>query len=118
MEQKGFTMIELLVVIVILGVLSLIIYPVINRQMNKSKNDLYESQIKMITTAARNWGADNLGSLPSNDGEQINVTLGALQTLGYIEEKLINPKTKKEFDENIIITIKLENNSLKYSVGL
>jgi len=118
MKQKGFTMIELLVVIVILGLLAVIIYPVINRQINRSKENLYKAQIEIIEKGARNWGADNFSKLPIANGSQVTVTLGDLETEGYIENNLINPKTKEQFSKDIIITVKMEGNSLNYTVGV
>lgn len=42
--KRGFTLIELIGVIVILGILTLIIYPIVNSVFNESRNNLSESQ--------------------------------------------------------------------------
>ncbi len=118
MKQKGFTLVELLGVIVILGVLATIIYPIVNKKIHQSKDTLYESQIDTIETGARNWGADHLANLPTTEGATVTITLLELQDLGYVPDKLENPKTGEEFSPNIVITIRMIQNSLEYEVGV
>lgn len=116
MKQKGFTLVELLGVIVILGLLATIIYPVINKKIKTSKQELYKTQIHTIESGARNWGADHIGTLPINEGETVIVTLSELQNQGYVAENLENPKTGEPFSPDTTITIKMTHNSLEYEV--
>ena len=60
MNKKAFTLIELLAVITILALLTLIAVPAISKQMDNSKETLYNNQLKNIEESARAWGADNL----------------------------------------------------------
>ena len=116
MKQKGFSLVELLGVIVILGILATIIYPIVNKKINASKEDLYTSQIDLIETGARNWGAEHLGELPTYEGESVRITLLELQNEGYVPEKLENPKTGEMFPSDIAVIIRMEQNSLEYQV--
>ena len=45
--KKGFTLAELLAVIVILGLLALIAVPVVLNKIKSTKEDLYNNQIEM-----------------------------------------------------------------------
>lgn len=47
-NKKGFTLVELLAVIVILGVLLMIAVPAIQNVIKKSKKNAFESQAKLI----------------------------------------------------------------------
>lgn len=118
MKQKGFTLVEILAVLVILALLATIIYPVVNTNIKKSKQKLYEAQIENILNAARNYASENIALLPTNDGESLEppITLGFLEEKGYIEENLENPKTGEKFDKNLKITITNKKGVLNYEV--
>ena len=85
MRQKGFTLVELLAVIIILGVISLIVIPTVNGVLKKQKNKLYEKQVNTIENATIGWGAENTSSLPNLD-ESIYVSLDDLVKGGYLKK--------------------------------
>lgn len=114
--RKGFTLVEMLAVLSILAIIALLVVPIIGREMNASKEDLYKRQVQTIEEGARNWGTDHLGELPSVDGESISVTLKTLQDGGYIKKKLKNPKTRKEFASSLEVEILFKNNQYAYRV--
>ena len=39
MNKKGFTLVELLAVLVVLGIVALVCYPIVTKTINNSKND-------------------------------------------------------------------------------
>ncbi len=110
--KKGFTLVELLGVIVILAVISMIAVPLIDRSINESDEDLYNTQMNQILKAAKNYYAENLEKLNSV-GETCNdecnsdccVTLGALQKGGYLPTEVDNPKTGETFKPNEIVVL-------------
>ena len=114
--KKGFTLAELLGVIIILALLSMIAVPAITTSLNKQKKSLCTTQISYMISAAKNWGADHLLQLP-DEGETLTISLSELIKQGYIQGdkdatteedklKIINPNTKDYFepDPTIIIT--------------
>lgn len=100
--KKGFTLVELLVVIVILGLLSLVAYPSIIKIINDSKESAYESQIKIIEKIAKEWAVTNPIELPKineNNGtcscnpEIKCIKIENLKTSGYLsDDDIKNPK--------------------------
>ena len=56
---KGFTLVELLAVIVILSLLLLLAVTTVSSQFKNSKDDLYDTQLNNIKLAAEMWGSDN-----------------------------------------------------------
>lgn len=58
-NKKGFTLVELLAVIVILGVLTAIAVPSVIGISKKIKQNMWESKVKTIEVAAELWADDN-----------------------------------------------------------
>ena len=59
MDNRGFTLIEVLAVIFILGVIALITVPTITNVISKNKDDNYENLKKSIVSAAKVYMSDN-----------------------------------------------------------
>ena len=115
MRNKGFTLAELLAVIVILGLVAVIAVPAVTKTLGGTKSELCEDQLKNIKEAARLYGSDHMLELPDNEGETKTITLKDLQMGGYIKENLENPKNKQEINSGLTITItKQGQNKWKY----
>ena len=110
MKKNGFTLIELMAVITILVILSLIIVPIVDKNVKRSKDEMYDVQIENIRLAGINYYTDNITLRPKN-GESTSISLSDLIDSDYIGS-VVNPKTGKEFSENIMV--KVTNNSGKY----
>ena len=104
MNRKGFTLVELLAVIIILSLLALIASTTITKLVTASKSELYNTQIELIKVAARTWGEENIDKLPDN-GECKYLTLKDLKAYGILDKNIINPKTNKEFSNNMNIKV-------------
>ena len=64
--MKGFSLIELLVVLVILGLLGGLVGPRLFTQVDSSRVDVAETQIRMLKTALQTYRLD-VGAYPSNE---------------------------------------------------
>lgn len=112
-EKNGFTLLELMAVIVVLALLTLIIYPPIESALIKSRNQSYEAQISEIEEGAKNWAADHVTELPDEDNS-IKVTIKTLEDGGYIAEDLIDPRYNKPLDKNKAVIITNVGNQYQY----
>lgn len=81
--KKGFTLVELLAVIVILGLIALIVYPSIGSVIHDSKEKAYNEQINVIIKAAKTYALDHAKDIPDNGSEKA-VTVATLVSEGYI----------------------------------
>lgn len=117
MKKQGFTLVELLAVIVILGLIALVSVPAITGIIKSGKEDLADSQKDTIEMAAKNWASDttNVMKLPSSDGGVICVTIPTLQNQGYLDLDLKNPKTGKAYTAGYV-TITRSGKRLIYEV--
>ena len=104
MKRKGFTLIEMLAVIVIISIIALILIPIVANNIKDSKQNVYNNIINKILVATSDWMIQNTELLPE-DGENISITLGMLQSEGYISTDLKNPNTEKLFPADMVINI-------------
>lgn len=116
MKDKGFTLAELLGVIVILGLISMIAVPAVNQSIKRYKAELLEVQINNIITSAKNWGVDHLLELPDSEGQTYTITIKMLQQEGYIGKDIKNPSSKKPISDDTVITIKRVGKGYEYSL--
>lgn len=123
MKNRAFTLIELLGVIVILGVLSVLIVPVVNNIMLESRENLAKAQEKSILKAAKNWGHDHMFMLPDCEGasscsDTITITLGQVMNDGFLDNQLIKDVNKnKIYSEATEIVIGKKNNQNTYKLS-
>ena len=97
--KKGFTLVELLAIIVILSVVSLLVFPNVVKIIKQSKENLYQTQLRDIESVAKNFSMEHSELLDSNHINPTYITLNALQLAGYLElEKIYNPKDKNEMN--------------------
>ena len=68
-NKKGFTLVELLAVIVILGIIMTVSIPAISKWINRSKNESLESQKQTLLMAGEAYAQGNSKVLPKAIGE-------------------------------------------------
>lgn len=104
LNNKGFTLIELIATIALLAVIAIISFVSINGVVNQSKVNDCESLIMNIKTAAKEYVSDNrYGSINKN------ITAQDLINGKYLSSPIVNPFTKEDIDASSIkinITLK------------
>lgn len=103
MKKNGFTLVELLGVIIVLGVIALIIFPNVTKIMKNSKQKLYDRQVNLIEDNARRWGVAHTHLLPETGTYYLN--LNELVTGGYISQSEIkDPRNESIMNGCVLIT--------------
>ncbi len=115
MNKKGFTLVELLAVIVILGLLITIISPVVKNLINDSEDSLSDQQKKLVVEATKKYMVENSELLPEGSDRAI-VYMSDLIDKGVIDnDKIIDPKSKGEINGCVVVSYNNEFNQYDYN---
>ena len=113
MNKRGFTLVELLAVLVILGIIRRLIIPKVFNIVNDSKDTLYQNGVNTILSAAYDYSLKNLDVL--KDSGPSYITLGELKANNLFESNIINQKTGTSFSDDLIIKIMKEDREINPS---
>ena len=109
--KKAFTLVELLGVIIVLAVISLIVFPIVDKSIKTSKEDSLNSIIKTIEKAAQEYVVrEHMGYTTSYD----KVDLDELIATGYLKDNIINPVTNEKMNGCVIYKWQSEYNQYQY----
>ena len=113
--KKGFTLVELIVVIVLLSLISIFTFPSINKVINERKEKLYNIQVENIKASAESYiNKNNLFS--TND--KVIVTLCELKQSGFTDENIKDPRTGLLISDNSMVIALKNTNEYTFMPGL
>lgn len=122
MNNKGFTLVELIATIALLAVIAIISFVSINEVINQSKVNDCENLLSSIKSAAKEYVSDNrYNSNFDNDNDKIeNITSKTLIDNNYLSGNIVNPFDNNETinAENIKIQIQLKDDYTAKKVDL
>lgn len=113
-KNKGFTMVELLAVVTIMGILTALAVPAVTKYIVKGKNQSYETMFKSTYEAAENYMMDEAGLI--SVGATKTIKIADLVNQQYLEP-LIDPGNKNNAScaedsddtESIVVVKRLAN---------
>ena len=117
-KRNAFTLVELLAVIVILAIILIIAVPGVLSIINKTKDSAYDRQIDMIKEAAKNYVTANTITWSGDNPKSTLVTLDMLQSGGYLDKKILDPRNKKEILCANVLVSKDNKNKITYDVDM
>ena len=113
--KKGFTLVEVLAVIVILGMLIMLIVPNVNSLLKEGESALHQEQIDSVVRATKKYMVENFNSLPEGS-DSTAVYVDDLISSGVIDnDKVIDPKTKKELEGCVVVSFNNDFNQYEYN---
>lgn len=120
MNKKGFTLIEVIMVIAIIAILSIILTPNVMVFINKNNKKSCEKMISNIESAAKMYVNQNKYELGFDcSGKSKEITLKTLVDTGYLTKNITNPINKEEIslDNTISVTYNCDNKIFTYKVN-
>lgn len=125
-NNKGFTLVELMAVIVVLALIITIAVPSAISISHKIKLKMYATKVDMIIDSAKLYGQDNPSSLKSNENacSSPNLTVKTLIETGYIKKddtddngKVLNPINSKSMNNYELCVYKKNNRVYAKTMG-
>ena len=115
--KRGFTLVELMAVIIILAVISLIVFPTMVKTISKAKEDLYQNQIETLEKASKDWSVKNTEKLPEEDNSDMcYIKIGTLSLEGFIENKEVeNPETGEPMTGCVLVRYNTTYNQYEFT---
>ena len=107
-KANGFTLIELIAVVAILGLIALVVYPAIGTVIRNSKESAYNEQVGVIIKAAKSWSVDNASKLP-DDGSVYRLSISTLVDEGYISNDEV--KDPRNSSKNLTGNVEIKYDS-------
>ena len=111
--SKGFTLLEMIGVILIICILLVMTIPAINTIIDNYQENAYQKQVTLLEKEASKWAIANTDYLPENSDDIIFVNLDMLIDGGYLSNsQIIDPRNNKELKG--CITIKKDDSTNQY----
>ena len=84
------------------------------RSYNAKKK--YKGRVEELKVALEKWGKEYKDFLPTSKGDVITISLNTLKQAGYIESRFVNPKTKMNFSNQLLMQIEKTADGYQYQV--
>lgn len=94
MKKNGFTLIELLAVITIILLIMALILPNFVKMQKSTKEDLYNSKVKLIESAAKEFAMDNLDDMVKPCGNNEKCFNSEIKVINLLEEEYLKSDEK------------------------
>ena len=114
-KNQGFTMVELLAVIVILGILSVMAILGVSSLINKAHSEQKIQQDKTLKMAAESYIQANKSLAPKSIGESVEISISDLKDARYIKEDILNSKGESCMKESYVRVYKLSKSEYTYT---
>lgn len=113
-KNKGFTLVELLAVIIIVGVLSVISIVTVSRLIDKSRDTQLTQQKNTLSMAAESYLQSNRVFLPKSIGQTIVLQASTLKEAGYLKTNIKNSKGEDCMSNSMVKVTKKSKNKYDY----
>lgn len=116
MKTKGFTLIELMGVIIILALITLIATPNIIDQIRKMNTEVSKTQLAVLEAAADNYLSLNQNQYKVDNGRVYCITLQEIIDAGILTDPVVDAGTGEVISNNTVIRATVKNNSFSYDL--
>lgn len=112
--KKGFTLVELLGIIVVLGIIATIVTPIIQNTLAENEDKVYNVLIRQIEGYAKDYLEMNTDKLPEEEGNSVQIKFGDIKAAGIMQINIKNPKTSNLISNESYVTVTKNKNNYLY----
>ena len=117
-KEKGFSLVELLAVVVILGLLSTIAIIGVNAIIKNAEKQHYETQKNTLKMATQSYAQANRNVLPKSVGSSTNVNLKTLINQKYVEKLKTRQGKECDTEKSYVTVFKYSKDGYSYTPHL
>ena len=114
MKKNGFTLAELIGVVIIVALIVVLALPPILGSINDNKDDLSEAALTILYTANEQYLSDNSNLYPNDDGSTYCVTINELIEKNYLSSPVLDPVTNEEISGSDFIKTEINAGIYNY----
>ena len=115
MDKKGFTLVELLGVITLLGIIIGLMFPPLLTQLKKTSNSIDEATKSIIIVGAKNFVEENKNDFPKINGEYYCIEFQELVDENKISKDLKDSEGNEISLENYV-KVTISDNKYNYEI--
>ena len=113
-KKNGFTMIELLIVIVIVGIISALAISATTKYISDAKNEKENQNIITAQIAAESYAQANTQYLPKVVGDMKEISFKDLSNSNYLKEDITDKNDESCMNNSYVLIIKVDDNKYVY----
>lgn len=114
--KKGFTLVELTAVVILIALISILGFAIINNSINSKKNEISETMNQIIYEASSIYMEYNPNNYLKVDDNVYCIKLSDLTDLDLLTKPLIDPITNKEISLNKYVKVEVNAEEYLYSI--
>ncbi len=105
MKKKGFTLVEMIAVILIMALLTLIVLPTIVNQIRSQKENISDAAMQLISNATELYLEEKTSEYSMRHGETYCISLETLANEGKLKRPLKDLSTGKDIALNQVVKV-------------
>ena len=113
--KKGFTLVEVLAIVTIIGLIFILVIPKITNTLNNKKEDIDYTNKKIILAAAKKYVMDNINEFEKVNDNVYCLPLKTLVEKDYLDSKISDIINQKDITLTKSIKITYDN-GFKYEI--
>ena len=114
--KKGFTLVEVIAVVVILGLISLLAIPPVLNSITKTKGKISEAGKKLVEDASQLYVSQNSYKYGLYDGNTYCLTIGDLSKNNFLPNTVYDPVTNNEISSDKAIEVTVSQNNYHFEM--